>query len=593
MPATNLSFAKVVATPTATSWSQAYNAGGLFIVLSLSSDDPQLQTDIPALGKQLLSNIEAEFFALEDKSYETIKQTLPQALKDVPEALTLSLSLAFIKENALYGYLLSGGRLTLKRGEKLGTILHLDQTDSREVVSASGYLETDDLILLQTAQFAQSVPAKTITQAFEFSLPNDIAETISPHIHGGTEGGASAIIISFKGVTKSLPGSLSSDASEAEEEIIPASIHHSTPPIPTLSPVSHTYQPQAARLLPLLLSKLPSWPKVRLPRQKKLALGLTVLLAGILLVSIVFVLSSRQESKNQALFTQIYSSAKKDYDEGEGLLSLNKSLARDDYKAAKTTLEKARDKFTPNSKEGQQLSELEAQVDKRLTETEGSKAASSQELTEEDAAKVLVALKQDSKLITSTFDEDAVYTLSSTAIHKIPTTSEKSEELVKNDSDWSKAVSLGVFSGNLYVLDQAEGLLKFVPTSDGYSLATYFKGSAPDLKTAKSMAIDGSIYVLFADGSVQKYTRGEKDSFAVSGVEQALTSPLSIYTSEEVDSLYLLDPGTNRIVKLDKSGVFQEQFQSDILKNAKALIISDNEQTASVLSNGKLYSLSL
>lgn len=594
MPATNLSFAKVVATPTNSSWSQAYNAGSLFIVLSLLSEDEDVQKELPTIGKQILNNIETEFFTLTDKSFETIKQALIQALQGIAEEVQLSLSLAYSKEDMLYAFIVGGGRITLKREDTIGTILHKDQTDSREILSASGYLETDDLILLQTTQFASSVPAKTITQAFEFSLPNDIAETISPHVHGQAEGGASAIIISYKGTSKSLE-----EAQADSDELLPESelsVAHPIPPLrEPIQKAEESIEEEPEEKGPSLLSRIANL----LPRfgptitgRRKVALGLTVLLVGLLLVSIFVVRSTQQSSKERVLFEEIYKAAKKDYDEGEGLLSLNKPLARDDYLSAKSELDKAKGKFKPGSTEATKLAALEELVNKRLAETSDSTEAKAKEVSEDDAPELLRVLKDSPSLLAATEDEDAVYTLSSKELSKITKASKKKETLIKNDDRWDKAVSLGIFSGNLYVLDQKD-VHKFVPTSDGFTPNSYFKSEAPDLKTAVSIAIDSSIYILFSDGEIQKYTRGTKDSFAVSGLKKELILPASIFTSPDLSSVYILDSGSGRIVKVDKNGKFEAEYTAPLLKDAKFFTVAKDEKSAFALSSGKIYQLSL
>ena len=63
----NISFSKIVATPTLNSWSQAYNAGKLFAVLSLEkTKDPSEIESLNMLGKDLLERLEQEFFVIED-----------------------------------------------------------------------------------------------------------------------------------------------------------------------------------------------------------------------------------------------------------------------------------------------------------------------------------------------------------------------------------------------------------------------------------------------------------------------------------------------------------------------------------------------
>lgn len=604
MPATNLSFAKVVATPTSKSWSQAYNAGGLFIVLSLTSENEELQKELPSHGKQTLSNLEAEFFGLEDKNFESIKEALT-SLPKLPETVEVSLSLVTVKDDTLYAFILGSGRITLKRHDRIGVILE-SSTNDYELHSSSGYLESDDLILIQTAAFAESVPPKTIREALENTLPNDIAETISPSVHGGSEGGASAIILSYKGISHvtdsedTLEGDLSTFPQKSHEintdeteEILPPS--HHTPEDNSQVLLTRHELPQetseektGAHLWERIRGLIPQsfLPHIQLNKQKKIILAVACIFLGLLLVSIIYVRQNSQSSKDHALFEEIYASAKKDFDEGEGLLTLNKSLARDDYTSAKKTLDDAAGKFKPGSKEELQLKELATKVDQRLNELGGSSQATAKEV-DATSAPLLTPFTKDSAVIATAGEDSTIYAITGKGITKDDKT------VIKNDTTWSTVKALDVFSGNLYVLDPQNGLIKFISTGTDYAQSTYFKGDSPDLKNAAGMAIDSSIYILFSDGSLQKYTRGTKDSFSISGLTKALSSPVSIFTSPDVEHLYILDPGSSRIVKLDKSGAFVGDYSSDIFKSAKTLTVNADEKSAYVLAGNKIYQISL
>lgn len=594
MPTASLSFAKIVATPTVSTWSQAYNAGGLFIALSLTTEDEQLQEELTVIGKKILDTIEAEYFGLEKKDLTSIQEVIDESVAKLDPLITPSLSLTSIKDNILYGFLIGNGRLTLKRGEKTGVILE-NTDDSKELVtkSASGYLENDDIILIQTAQFANTVPAKVLLPALDYALPSDIAETITPFVHGKTDGGATAIVLCYKGFAHDPLDEIASidDTLDAPS---PRDV-----PTPVVSQAimpdeNETNEPRSRTPITSTIRSLISKIQQRLPvmnRQKKLILAATLLLLGMLILSIFFIQSSTKSSKAHLLFEQIYNAAKKNYDEGEGILSLNKSLARDGYEAAKTELDKAAGAFKAGSEEQKKIDELSQLVNKRLTELEGTNKVSAKEVSGEDSPS-LQALAKDSALIASVLDEDTVYTISAKAITKISGNGDK-KELLKNDSTWSNPVSLGTFSGNIYVMDIKEGLLKFVPTSTSYEQSTYFKGDAPVLKDAVSMAIDASIYILFSDGTVQRYTRGTKDNFALTDLPKNVTKPTALFTSADVSNLYILDTGSGSLLKFDKSGNFQSQYQANVLKNARAFIISKDEKSAFVLSGSKIYQINL
>ena len=69
--------------PSQSSWSQAYNAGKLFAVLSLEKEIEEVPEKdyLNILGKELLETLEQEFFTLEVKDLESIKNLYRQQLK--------------------------------------------------------------------------------------------------------------------------------------------------------------------------------------------------------------------------------------------------------------------------------------------------------------------------------------------------------------------------------------------------------------------------------------------------------------------------------------------------------------------------------
>jgi hypothetical protein len=123
------------------------------------------------------------------------------------------------------------------------------------------------------------------------------------------------------------------------------------------------------------------------------------------------------------------------------------------------------------------------------------------------------------------------------------------------------------FFGNFYLLDpQANALLRYLPTADGYSAApeSYFPAEQQvDLSKAVDMAIDGAVYLLYSDGRISKYLGGEPAEFTLSGLDVPLNNPVAIFTApeEEVQYLYVADAGNHRIVQLEKDGKFVQQFK--------------------------------
>jgi len=85
----------------------------------------------------------------------------------------------------------------------------------------------------------------------------------------------------------------------------------------------------------------------------------------------------------------------------------------------------------------------------------------------------------------------------------------------------------------------------------------------------------------------------QKIAVSISGLNKAFNSPVSIYTSPDVQNVYVLDPTNSRIVKLDKTGAFVKEYAADQLKSGVALTVSKDEKSAFLLSGGKIYQISL
>ena len=141
------------------------------------------------------------------------------------------------------------------------------------------------------------------------------------------------------------------------------------------------------------------------------------------------------------------------------------------------------------------------------------------------------------------------------------------------DSDtWVKPVAMGAFMGNLYVLDPLGGrILKYLPNNNAYTTPPFSYLSSTvsvDLLGAVDMAIDGNVYVLFADGTIHKFFDGEEKPFPMTGLPSSIRNPTSIFVSgaqepEAEGWVYVTDRGNERIVQFDKEGNYIRSFMAN------------------------------
>jgi hypothetical protein len=172
------------------------------------------------------------------------------------------------------------------------------------------------------------------------------------------------------------------------------------------------------------------------------------------------------------------------------------------------------------------------------------------------------------------------------------------EVLPVGDKDkWRYPQLLGSFFGNLYLLDsQSNQIFKYLPTADGgYSNppTAWFQIDV-DLAGVVDMAIDGYIYLLYADGRILKFMGGELEPFEQIELDEPLRGPTAIFTSpdEETKFLYVADAGNGRIVQFSKDGRFIRQFraaEAGVFDQLKSLYVDEIGSKFYILSGNTLY----
>jgi hypothetical protein len=173
---------------------------------------------------------------------------------------------------------------------------------------------------------------------------------------------------------------------------------------------------------------------------------------------------------------------------------------------------------------------------------------------------------------------------------------------VADSQNWQSPKVIGSYGGNLYVLDtQRSQILRYKPQANAYTRPpeNYIDASNPtDLAGAVDMAIDGYIYVLFADGKLIKFDGGKLAPFPQSDLDVPLRSPRAIFTSIAAKSVYVADTGNQRVVEFSKEGEMLRQFrpadqQKEAFADLRGLFVDEAEKKLYVTSGRKLYLVSL
>ncbi|MBU0649132.1 hypothetical protein KJ969_03495 [Patescibacteria group bacterium] len=133
------------------------------------------------------------------------------------------------------------------------------------------------------------------------------------------------------------------------------------------------------------------------------------------------------------------------------------------------------------------------------------------------------------------------------------------------------------YSSRLYALDpEANQIFKHNRAQSGFGTGSaWIASSGADISDAVSLTIDGSVYVLKADGQIYKFYTGEKQNWAASTIEPALTNPIKILTGADTDNIYILEPTNSRVVVFDENGKLVNQYIIDGAQGLKDFYLDD------------------
>ena len=128
----------------------------------------------------------------------------------------------------------------------------------------------------------------------------------------------------------------------------------------------------------------------------------------------------------------------------------------------------------------------------------------------------------------------------------------------------------------------------------------YLEGDATlDFSGAVDMAIDGNIWVLYRDGTVQTFLEGRQQPFVLeTPPDGPIVEPQAIAVGSEAgtaQSLFIVDSGKSRILEYDKTGKYLRQYRpADLtdrekLRKMRALQVDEISQAFFILGTDGLY----
>lgn len=607
---------KIVGKPNQTTWSQVHvfkpedeklgSHGELMAALSFKAKDEAVE--VSSFGTEIINRLQEIYYSNESGSIlKKIGQTLESLAAEFLTQVELEAVIGVVWKTYLYIGRNGRGQAVLKRGE---VKVNLFSTTGEGIETVAGELKPGDRWLIGTKQLFEIVIEGEIGPILANKELDQAGESLGALVYGQEHNSQAAAVLAEAELAEAGPV-------EEEQEIV---VEKRIDKIKEFGTAGKRW----------LVNKWNKRPEIRLGRGgrgKKSALSAALILILVFGISLALAGSKKQREKQQQEVQLVIEEVQYKYDEAHNLLKLNPLRARSLLTSSKARIEEYQNNHSGNLsaelkewlgkietdlagaqreykveagtewfdfnlvKDGFKGSDWDAEDNKVWVWDETSKTAVEVDL-ETKASRIAAGGDKikEGNLIGFTGDRGLVIGGGNiTVIDKTTTT-------VMAGEGWQNISDAVGFGSNLYLLDKSKSgqIWKYLGVASGLSSKrTYLKGESYDLSEAVSLAIDGSVWVLFSDGTIVKYVQGIKDAFVVAGLDKNFEEPIKIFTSPEEKNLYVLDRRQTRVVVVGKTGEYQAQYIWPGMAGVKDLIASEKLKKLFLLTGEKVFTIDL
>lgn len=571
------------------------DGNSFFAVLQVTSDDAFTK------GRQILGSLEDFYFESEGAISGKLNATFKEAETKLLEGFESDLILAAISGKVLY--LIGKGAVEayLKRADKLSPLLSVGAPSQL----ISGFLQNGDRLLFSTGSLVTFLGTELEKS---LNLPID---TFEEEV-GGKIGASDLENQGLAALTVEVSG---------EPEIAPVT-----------QEVEQQYVPKkniAKDILREGLSLL-KLGKEYFPKSGKGRLIIAIVLILVIALGAGYKYKASRDARQQAEFNKLLQESKDNFTGAKGLASLNpadaktkldqslelvnKALALKPKNSDAETLKNQINQESPAIlqqssvsafpvfldldlvKKDFKASQISLSKNKLLLLDPGTKTLVTIDLTKK-SNEILAGSEKLGEATLASLNGGLAFVYSKDkGLLKVDTTNSKVSAVSKVDKGWGEIKDIYGFAGNIYTLDSGKNMIwKYLPAAAGYSDKREYltKGTKADLTGSLRMQIESSIFVLKSGGEILRFTKGDKDNFSYSGLPGGVKDPKSIFTSSDVDNLYVLDSGNSRLLILTKTGSYKGQVTGDKFATATDLVVDELGKKVYLLDGSKIYSVDL
>lgn len=537
-------------------------------------------------GREILKDITVSAKSQKVQSLDDFENFLSSKWKEHNLPTEFSYSAGYLYENVLFLKTNQNGQVFIKKGHDFAKIIEGEN-------KAAGNVGNGFFLVFTTSEFTKIAGGEeNLGNILDHKNPHEILEDITPKLKGEIDHGTIALFLTLEKISEDNVLIEKDNQIENQTEI----------------PKSNVLLDKIIQIKDLLYLKL---------RGRFSKKPITILIVIVISFFLISSLISGYNKKAVQSAELIKEKLKQASDVSDLNLSRSIILLGD----AKRDLSSLKKKLNKNSKIVIDLESLIKEYENKILKSEErdysefidisleNKNADVQQIYKND--NIIVALDKSQQayiislskksldtrkssnlkgVISISYFDDVIYFLKKDGVYRL-SSNDKTKKVIDEDS-WGTIKDMSSFSGNIYLLDNKKfDIYKYIPTEDGYSeKVSYFaKGQSINLGESNSITIDGSMFIGFPE-SIVKFTSGLRDGFSTSYPIEKLNLT-KIFTDENTDEVFAWSKQDGAIYVLSKTGNYESQIKSSILKKAVDFVVY--EKAIYAVYGSKIYKINL
>lgn len=594
--------------------------GKFYAVISASSGGEGV--DYTTIGREILSRLHEEYFGnLEKEAFDALSAAVDKVSKEFAEKfLHLEIGVGSFVDGVFYTAVVGGAQAGVFRNNMLAKIL---VSQGMETISASGYPQNEDIFLLGTQAFFANFADGVVKANLEGKDIASAAENFTLAIFSKEESAKIAtIMIAFNDKGEAISDLLKTPADE--------------PSRPEFAPKDYFsgFVGKAKNIFSGITNKIPrreiyvkqtiveSSPQ---DNNKKTTLTVGVILLAILILSIFFGIRQKLEKDKRSSYQDSLTQATHSLEEAKSLATLDPTRSRELLLESKKTVEDLLAKGIKDDQVNSLKSEIDAVKEDLLGEyrvapelfidlallssgfSVDRMAASDDNVAVLDikGKKVATVSLETKKAETVAGPTDISGDPVDVGIYTDRVYLSTKDKIYEVGNELKEAAStngvenhlLYIYTGNIYLLDKSNSkVFRYQGVESGFTEAKEWLGTGQsfDFTKVTSWTIDGSVWMSYSYGDIEKLTQGVQQNFSLPKMDPTVSEIKSIYSNEELTGIYLLDTQNKRVVVIDKEGKLLATYLDDSLSKANNVVASEKlKKIFFSTSEGKLYSIEI